>query len=314
MAMIWYGHGDGINELRTHPLDPTQFASASADHSVRVWSVSAGGCTAVLGGPRGHRDQVLSVDWHPNGKQLVTAGVDGRIFIWDCPLISEKGHPCWFISEQRERQREVEGSVLGLITLPKPSLITNPIWASSPMLRLHSGPIGSVRWLDGSRLVSKSVDSDLVLWSPLLDRHKGTGHVDEAATDNNDEKDDDDDDQGIQRRHRIYQRHPCPNGQTRSIGSLEVVRGVQKAGQAPMCGLLWGNDRGDLLFSKLERGRLPKRKKIMISSPHRAGLGSDAQPWPVQSVASLRGALSTFIHLSLDQGEDAFLRCWILTI
>lgn len=307
--MIWYGHGDGINELRAHPLDPTRFVSASADHSVRTWSVSAGGCTAVLGGPRGHRDQVLSVDWHPNGDQLVTAGIDGRIFIWQLPLVFATGHPCWFISEQRGGGGGEEEDILELAPSPKPILITNPVWASSPMLRLHSGPIGSVRWLDRTRIVSKSVDSDLVLWSPLLSESKSAGHVGEAVAYDGHEED-----QGIQRRHRIYQRYSYPNGHLLSIGSLEVIKSsVQEVGHSLTCGLLWGNDQGDLLFSRLKRGLPSKRDSSMISSP-RARPRSDVRPWSVQSVASLQVTPSTFIHLSVDQGEECRLRCWIIAM
>jgi len=55
------GHGEAINEIRTHPTQPQFVLTASKDHSVRLWNVQTSCCVAVFGGDDGHRNEVLSV-------------------------------------------------------------------------------------------------------------------------------------------------------------------------------------------------------------------------------------------------------------
>lgn len=49
-----------MNELRVHPLEPELFVSGSMDESLRLWNGVSGVCVLVLGGARGHRNEVLS--------------------------------------------------------------------------------------------------------------------------------------------------------------------------------------------------------------------------------------------------------------
>lgn len=170
----WYGHGGAINELCANPMYPDVFLSGSEDRSIRLWSLRAGGCLAVFGGGiRGHRDQVLSIDWSQDGITFVTGGVDGRVMIWRVPetiiafllgsLETLQGHPRWFASDR-------DGTT--------PLCVDAPTWSSSPDLPLHAGYVDSVRWCAagdsdaGPCILSKSVDdSNLVLWRPHLESY-----------------------------------------------------------------------------------------------------------------------------------------------
>uniref|UniRef100_A0A1I7TUU6 WD_REPEATS_REGION domain-containing protein n=1 Tax=Caenorhabditis tropicalis TaxID=1561998 RepID=A0A1I7TUU6_9PELO len=77
------GTGGSINEIRTSPVNPTMIAVASADTAIRVFDIRSPTCLLILGGRRGHRDSVLSLDWSPDGMRLMTGSFDHRVMMWD---------------------------------------------------------------------------------------------------------------------------------------------------------------------------------------------------------------------------------------
>ena len=52
------GHGSSINELHFHPTQCRLLASASKDHTIRIWDVWSEVIVFILGGLNGHRDEV----------------------------------------------------------------------------------------------------------------------------------------------------------------------------------------------------------------------------------------------------------------
>ncbi|KAL4201579.1 hypothetical protein AMTRI_Chr02g216830 [Amborella trichopoda] len=77
------GHGDSINEIRTQPLKPSLIVSASKDESVRLWNVQTGICVLIFAGAGGHRNEVLSVDFHPSDiYRIASCGMDNTVKIW----------------------------------------------------------------------------------------------------------------------------------------------------------------------------------------------------------------------------------------
>lgn len=58
--------------------------SASQDESVRCWNIRTGVLALVFGGEEGHRNEVLTCDWHPwRPCTVVSAGMDNIIKVWE---------------------------------------------------------------------------------------------------------------------------------------------------------------------------------------------------------------------------------------
>ncbi|MDM8562000.1 hypothetical protein QUF54_01440, partial [Candidatus Marithioploca araucensis] len=55
-------------------------ATASYDHTARLWDVTTGKTIRIL---RGHTDEVTSVSFSPNGQLIATSSVDNKIMLWE---------------------------------------------------------------------------------------------------------------------------------------------------------------------------------------------------------------------------------------
>lgn len=85
------GHTEKIYSLRFHPLAADVLASSSYDLTIRIWDLQAGAERLKL---QGHQDQIFSLAWSPDGKQLATVCKDGRVRVYEprgSPLPLQEG-------------------------------------------------------------------------------------------------------------------------------------------------------------------------------------------------------------------------------
>nr|XP_020667641.1 coronin-7-like [Pogona vitticeps] len=84
--IVLQGHTEKIYSVKFHPLASDILASSSYDMSLRVWDVRAGRQELKLDG---HRDQIFSLAWSPDGRRLASVCKDGKIRVFEPRQASE---------------------------------------------------------------------------------------------------------------------------------------------------------------------------------------------------------------------------------
>jgi polycomb protein EED len=175
LAKTLTGHGNAVNELCFHTVDPFLLLSASKDETVRLWNVRTECCIAVFTGDRGHRDEVLSIDVHLLGNCFLSSGMDNTVKIWS--LDSMELAAAIDASHVREGVAAGAGAGSGgsaaatsAVAAPR----TRPIFIQYPAFstrRVHGDYVDCVRWL-GNAVLSKSTHNKICLWKPCPRRRK----------------------------------------------------------------------------------------------------------------------------------------------
>lgn len=161
LLKTFVGHGDSINEIRTQALKPSLIISASKDESVRLWNVHTGICILIFAGAGGHRNEVLSVDFHPSDiYRIASCGMDNTVKIWSMkefwPYVEQSF--TWTDLPSKFPTKYVQFPVLVAV--------------------VHSNYVDCTRWL-GDFILSKSVDNEIVLWEPKTkEQSPGEGSID----------------------------------------------------------------------------------------------------------------------------------------
>ncbi|KAM3410925.1 hypothetical protein ACQJBY_002877 [Aegilops geniculata] len=75
------GHDDTVTQVMFNPRNSESFASASLDHTVKIWNIHSTTCNLTWDG---HTDGLLCVHYHPRYfQQLISGSSDGSAKIWD---------------------------------------------------------------------------------------------------------------------------------------------------------------------------------------------------------------------------------------
>ena len=91
----YIGNSDGIRDLRWSPTDGTEFAVGTDNGIVQCWDIRKP--AAPLLKISAHEKSCHSIDWHPDGKYLVSGGTDKNIRVWDTSSPNRRMKPSWEI-------------------------------------------------------------------------------------------------------------------------------------------------------------------------------------------------------------------------
>src|SRR6202035_5417189 len=75
----YFGHSNYVTSVAWSP-NGKRIASASSDHTAKVWDASSGGHVLTY---RGHSADVLTLAWSPNGQYIATGSLDNTVQIWN---------------------------------------------------------------------------------------------------------------------------------------------------------------------------------------------------------------------------------------
>ena len=163
------GHGASVNGLAVHPRDSTLLLSASKDESIRMWNLQTGTMVAVFAGIKGHRGEVIGVDFDRSGRKFVSCGLDYSIRIWD--IIEDEELFESIVQSHRVARNGTEDPYMyrdmkGKRHKIKFQICQFPAFVSR---KLHKNYVDCVKWC-GDLLISKSIHDRILLWEPILDR------------------------------------------------------------------------------------------------------------------------------------------------
>uniref|UniRef100_A0A7S3Q9W0 Uncharacterized protein n=1 Tax=Chaetoceros debilis TaxID=122233 RepID=A0A7S3Q9W0_9STRA len=186
------GHSHELYDLKSHPTNQWLLLSASNDESVRLWNLKVPTCIAIFAGHQGHREAVLSIDWHPLGGYFVSSGMDGEIKLWSMKeerlqqAIKDSfktTHDASTVSFANVTARAEKNKSV----LPKSAALSNfrtgtyqiPIFSTS---KLHTDYVDCVQFC-GDLVLSKSTSNVISLWKPLFSKDLQVA-TDESTSDN----------------------------------------------------------------------------------------------------------------------------------
>lgn len=157
------GHGEAVNDLKVHPRDPALIVTASKDESLRMWNLRTGAPIAMFAGLKGHRGEVLSVDFDRCGNRFASCGIDNSVRVWSITADEEvvkailESHKAADLGDNDKYMYTENGSkqVLRVPISQFPGFVTR---------KVHKHYVDCVKWVGDDMILSKSVHNRVYLW------------------------------------------------------------------------------------------------------------------------------------------------------
>jgi eukaryotic-like serine/threonine-protein kinase len=159
---IYRGHSNGVFAVAWSP-DSRRIASASLDHTARVWDASTGENVLTY---RGHSSSVDAVAWSPDSGRIASASGDRTVQVWDAStggnVLTYRGHSI----EVHSVAWSPDGGRIASASFD----YTARVWDASTgenvlTYRGHSNAVFAAAWSpDGKRIASASLDRTVQVW------------------------------------------------------------------------------------------------------------------------------------------------------
>lgn len=89
------GNNEGIRDLRWSPTNGVEFAAGTDNGVIQRWDFRKNKSPILK--VNAHEKTCHSIDWHPDGKHLVSGGADKFVNVWDFSSTDRRKKPCWQI-------------------------------------------------------------------------------------------------------------------------------------------------------------------------------------------------------------------------
>lgn len=89
------GNNEGIRDLRWSPTNGVEFAAGTDNGVIQRWDFRKN--KSPLLKINAHEKTCHSIDWHSDGKHLVSGGADKFVNVWDFSSTDRRKKPCWQI-------------------------------------------------------------------------------------------------------------------------------------------------------------------------------------------------------------------------
>ncbi|KAJ5174916.1 uncharacterized protein N7482_000793 [Penicillium canariense] len=90
---VYQGNSDAIRDVRWSPSDGVVFATASDSGAIQMWDSRK--TNAPLMRIAAHDRPCYAVDWHPDGKHIVSGGTDRQVKVWDFSSAERRQKPAF---------------------------------------------------------------------------------------------------------------------------------------------------------------------------------------------------------------------------